>query len=147
MKRRNNKKKNKSEQHSKLDRLVDVAARLECLEEELGKATADKAPKEALLTCAEWEVLKERSAEKGQNAREQATREYEERKACRDAQEQARFDKLAEKNSRNNVARNLDVNGRGRCQKPLAGAMALPEKATGDSGLPAGLAREGDRRP
>ena len=57
-KRRNDRKKKKTGQHSKLDRLVDVAARLECLEEELGKATADKAPNEALLTCAQWEVLK-----------------------------------------------------------------------------------------
>ena len=62
-KRRNDRKKKKTEQHSKLDRLVDVAARLECPEEELGKKTADKAPDEALLTCAEWEVLKQRSAE------------------------------------------------------------------------------------
>ena len=49
----------------------------------------------------------ETTAEKGQNAREQAAREYEERKARRDEQEQARLDKLAKKNSRNNVARNL----------------------------------------
>ena len=99
-KRRNEK---KTEQHSKLDRLVDVAARLECLEEELGKATADGAPNEALLTCAEWEVLKQRSAEKGQNAREQAQREYEERKIRRDAQDQAWLDRLAKKNARNNA--------------------------------------------
>ena len=58
-KRRNDRKQKKTEQHSKLDRLVDVAARLECLEEELGKATADKAPDEVLLMCAEWEVLKQ----------------------------------------------------------------------------------------
>ena len=58
-KRRNDRKKKKSEQHSKLDRLVDVAARLKCLR----KATADNALEEALLTCAEWEVLKQRSAE------------------------------------------------------------------------------------
>ena len=61
--------------------------------------------------CAEWEILKQRSAEKGQNAREQAACEYEERKARRDAQEQARIDKLAKKNPRNNVARNLDDDG------------------------------------
>ena len=42
-KRRNDRKKKETEQHSKLDRLVDVAARLECLEDELGKTTADKA--------------------------------------------------------------------------------------------------------
>ena len=93
--------------------LMTVAARLECLEEELGKATADKAPDEDLLTCAEWEVLKQRSAEKGQNAREQAAREYEDRVARGDEQEQARLDKAAKKNARTNVARNLDgiVNG------------------------------------
>ena len=80
-------------------RLVDhdVAARLECLEEEL-KAPTDKAPEETLLTCAEWEVLKQRSTENGQNAREQAAREYEERKARRDVQEQAGLDKMAKKN-------------------------------------------------
>ena len=87
-KRRSDRKKKKTEQHSNLDRLVDVAARLEHLEEELGKATADKAPDEALLTCVEWEILKQGSAEKGQTAREQAAREYEERQARRDAQEQ-----------------------------------------------------------
>ena len=120
-KRRNDRKKKKTEQHSKLDRLVDVAARLECLEEELGKATADKAPNEALLTCAEWEVLKQRSAEKGQNAREQAQREFEERKIRRDAQEQARLDTLAKKNARNNVARNLDGIGDGGFFASLGG--------------------------
>ena len=73
--------KKKTEEHSKLDRLVYVAARLEYLEEELGKATADKVPDEALLTCAGWEVRKQISAEKGQHSREQAAREYEERKA------------------------------------------------------------------
>ena len=73
-KRRNVRKKKKTEQHSKLDCLVDVAARLECPEEELGKATADKAPNEALHTCAEWEVLKQRSAERPQDSREQAAR-------------------------------------------------------------------------
>ena len=52
-----------------------------------GKATEDKAPDEALLTCAEWEALTQRSAEKGKHAREQAPREYEERKARRDEQE------------------------------------------------------------
>ena len=40
--------------------------------------------------------------------REQAQREYEERKIRRGEQEQARLDKLAKKNARNNVARNLD---------------------------------------
>ena len=91
------------EQHSKLDRLVDVAARLECLEEELGKATADKAPDEAVLTCAEGKVLKQRSAGNGQSSHEQAAREYEERKARRDEQEQARLDKAATKHARTNV--------------------------------------------
>ena len=102
-KRRNDRKKKKTEQHSKLDRLDDiVAARRECLEEEPGKATPGKAPNEALLTCAEWEVLKQRSAEKGQNAREQAQRDYEERKARRDEQEQARLDELALEEERKN---------------------------------------------
>ena len=120
-KRRNNRKKKKTEQHSKLDRLVDVAARLECLEEELGKATADKAPDEDLLTCAEWEVLKQRSAEKGRTAREQAQRDYEDRKTRRDEQEQARLDKLAKKNSRNAVVRNLDGIGNGGFFASLGG--------------------------
>ena len=53
-KRRNDRKKKKTEQHSKLDRPVDVAARLECLDEDLGKATADKAPDKALLTSGFW---------------------------------------------------------------------------------------------
>ena len=41
---RNDRKEKKTEQHSTLDRLADVAARLECLEEEPGnyKGTADK---------------------------------------------------------------------------------------------------------
>ena len=131
-KRRNDRKKKKTEQHSKLDSLVDVAARLECLEEELGKATADKTPDEALLTCAEREVLKQRSAEKGENAREQAARDYEERKARRDEQEQARLDKLAKKNSRNTVARNLDGLGAWAvpsgtyCQTPLCHLVKRP---------------------
>ena len=61
-KRRNDRKTKKTEQHYTLDHIVDVAARLVCLEEELGNATADKAPDKALLTvaCAEWEVLKQR---------------------------------------------------------------------------------------
>lgn len=111
----------KPKHHSKLDRLVDVAARLKCLKEELRKATTDKAPGEALLTCAEWEVLKQRSTEKGQNARVQAAREYKERKACRDAQEQARFDKLAKKNARRSVAGNLDDDGSGGFFASLCG--------------------------
>ena len=120
-KRRNDRKKKKTEQHSTLNRLVDVAARPGCLEEELGKATADKALDEALLTCAEWEVLKQRSAEKGQNVHEQAAREYEERKARRDEQEQARLDKAAKKNARTDVARNLDGIGNGGFFSSLGG--------------------------
>ena len=59
-------------------------------------------------------MLKQRSAEKGQNAREQAQREYEERKIRRDEQEQARLDELAKKkNARNNAVRNLDGIGDG----------------------------------
>ena len=66
-------------------------------------------------------MLKQRSAEKGQNAREQAQREYEDRKARRDEQEQARLDKLAKKNSRNTVARNLDGIGNGGFFASLGG--------------------------
>ena len=66
-------------------------------------------------------MLKQRSAEKGQNAREQAAREYEERKARQDEQEQARLDKLAKKNARNNVARNLDGIGNGGFFASLGG--------------------------
>ena len=46
---------------SKLDRLVDVAARLEHVEEELAKAAADKKPDDKLLTRAEWETIKQSS--------------------------------------------------------------------------------------
>ena len=66
-------------------------------------------------------MLKQRSAEKGQNAREQAAREYEERKARRDEQEQARLDQLAKKNARNTVARNLDGIGNGGFFASLGG--------------------------
>ena len=66
-------------------------------------------------------MLKQRSAEKGQNTREQAAREYEERKVRRDEQEQARLDKLAKKNSRTNVARNLDGIGSGGFFASLGG--------------------------
>ena len=65
--------------------------------------------------------MEQRSAEKGQNAREAAAREYEERKARRDDQEQARLDKLAKKNARNNVARNLDGYGNGGLFASLGG--------------------------
>ena len=41
---------------SKLDMFVDVAARLEHVEEELAKAAADKQPDDKLLTRAEWEA-------------------------------------------------------------------------------------------
>ena len=43
---------------SKLDRLVDVAARLEHVEGELAKAAADKKPDDKPLTRAEWETIK-----------------------------------------------------------------------------------------
>ena len=58
-------------------------------------------------------MLKQRSAEKGQTAREQSAREYDEHKACRDTQQQLRskynlINKLATKQPRASVARNLD---------------------------------------
>ena len=51
-------------------------------------------------------MIKRRSAEKGQKAREEAEREYEEQKAKRDLLEQARIDKQIAK--RTNVGMNLD---------------------------------------
>ena len=65
----------KNNTHSKLDKLVDVAARLEFVEEELAKVADGKAPDDKLLTRAEWEVIKQRSAEKGQKVREEAERD------------------------------------------------------------------------
>ena len=62
----------KNNTHSKLDKLVDVAARLEFVEGELAKVADGKAPDDKLLARAEWEVIKQRSAEKGQKAREEA---------------------------------------------------------------------------
>lgn len=47
--------------------------------------------------------------------------EYEDREARRDEQEQARLDKLAKKNSRNTVARNLDGIGNGGFFASLGG--------------------------
>ena len=104
-KRRKHRKEMKANTHNKLDRLVDVAARLECAEGELAKLADGKGPEKKLLTCAEWEAIKQRSAEKGQLARENATREYEEHKAKRDQAEQDRIGKGNRK--RANVARNL----------------------------------------
>ena len=105
-KRRKHRKEMKANTHNKLDRLIDVAARLECVEEELAKVADGKCPEEKLLTCAEWEAIKQRSAEKGQQARGNAARDYEERKAKRDQAEQDRIDK--DNRKRANVARNLD---------------------------------------
>ena len=79
-KRRKHRRETKNTTHSKLDKLVHVAARLEFVEEELAKVADGKSPDDKLLTRAEWEVIKQRSAEKGQKAREQAERDYEERK-------------------------------------------------------------------
>ena len=104
-KRRKHRKAMKANTHNKLDRLVDVAARLECVEEELAKVADGKGPEEKLLTCAEWEAIKQRSAEKGQLARENAARKYEERKAKRDQADQDQIDK--DNRKRANVARNL----------------------------------------
>ena len=103
-----------------------MAARLECLDEELGKDAAGITPNEALRACAEREVPKQRSAEKGQNAREQAQRECEKRKTRRDEQEQARLDKSAKKNARTNVARNLDSIGNGGFFASLGGDPPSP---------------------
>ena len=50
------------------------------MEEELAKVANDKGPEEKLLTCAEWEAIQQRLAEKGQQAWENAGREFEERK-------------------------------------------------------------------
>ena len=81
----------KANAHNELDRIVDVAARLECVEEELAKVADGKGPEEKLLMCAEWEAIKQRSAEKGQQARENAARESGERKQKRDQAEQDRI--------------------------------------------------------
>ena len=63
-KRRRRRREMKANAHNELDRIVDVAARLECAEAELAKLkVADgKGPEEKLLTCAEWEAIKQRSA-------------------------------------------------------------------------------------
>ena len=76
------------------------------MEEELAKVADGKAPEDNILIRAEWEVIKQRSAENGQKAREEAEREYEERNAKRDQLEQARLDKQIAK--RANVVRNPD---------------------------------------
>ena len=60
-----------------------------------------------IITQAEWEVIKQRSAEKGQKAQENAERKYEERTQQRDQQEQARIDRQIAK--RADVVRNLDT--------------------------------------
>ena len=82
-KRRKHRREMKNNTHSKLDRLVDVAARLEFVEEELAKVADGKEPDDKLLTRAEWEVIKQRSAEKRQKAWEKAEREYAEHRATR----------------------------------------------------------------
>ena len=53
---------------------------MEFVEEELAKVADGKAPDGRPLTRAEWEVIKQRPAENGQKAREEAERDYEERK-------------------------------------------------------------------
>ena len=57
---------------SKLDRLVDVAAWPEHVDEELANVAPDKKPDEKLLTRSEWENIQHSSAEKGGHARELA---------------------------------------------------------------------------
>ena len=69
---------------SKLDRLVDVAAWLEHVEEELAKAAAEKKPDDKLLTRADWKTIKQSSAEKGRHACELAQQEYDERRVRRE---------------------------------------------------------------
>ena len=71
-------------------KLVDVAARLEFMKETMTKVIDGKAP---LLSRAEWEVINQRLAEKGQKAGEEAEREYKGNKAERDQLEQARLDR------------------------------------------------------
>ena len=105
-KRRKHRRDMNNNTHNKLDKLVDVAARLEFVEDALAKVADGKAPEDKLLTRAHWEVIKQRSAEKGQKAREEAEREYEERKTKRTQLEQTRIDKQVAK--RANVVRNLD---------------------------------------
>ena len=105
-KRRKHRREMKNNTHNKLGKLVGVATRLEFVEEELAKVADVKAPEAKLLTRAEWEVIKQRSAEKGQKAQEEAKREYEERKAKRDHQAQARIEKQITK--RATVVKNLD---------------------------------------
>ena len=133
-KRRKHRREMKDNTHSKLDRLVDVAARLDYVEEELAKVANGKAPDDKLLTRAEWETIKQRSAEKGQKARANAEREYEERKQKRDRAEQARIDRQIAK--RADVARNLDEPTEGVgffasiCEAPLdTNKEDLPLKA------------------
>ena len=87
-KRRKHRREMKDNTHNKLDKLVGVASRLECVEAELAKVADGKGPGDKLLTCAEWDAIKQRSAENGQPARENAAREYEERKLTCDQAEQ-----------------------------------------------------------
>ena len=57
----------------------------------MAKVADVKAPEDKLLMRSKWEVITQRSAEKGQKAREEAAREYEERTAKRDLLKQARM--------------------------------------------------------
>ena len=52
--------KNNTVTHNKLDKLVDVTARLELLEGELANVADGKAPQDKLHTRAKWEVIKQR---------------------------------------------------------------------------------------
>ena len=95
----------KANTHSKLGRLAGVAARSDCVEGELAKETDGKGPEEKPLTCAGWEVIQQRSAEKGQLGRESASQEYQDSKAKPEQAEQDRPKTGTRK--RPNVARNL----------------------------------------
>ena len=93
---------------SKLDRLVDVAARQslehDIVEDELAKAAANQKPDDKLLTRAEWEAITKSWAENGRRARELAQQEYDERRVRPENAERSR----AEKKKRDPAARNLD---------------------------------------
>ena len=93
-----------------------MAAQLEHVKDELAKAAADKKPDRKPLTQAEWEAIKQSSAEKGWHARELAQQEYDERRVRRENAEKSRQDKK----KRASVARNLDD------QDPWGWLLRLP---------------------
>ena len=98
------------------------------MEGELTKVPDGKGPKEKLLACAEWEDIKQRSPEKGQQAQENAAREFEERKQKRDQAKQDRIDK--DNRKRASVVRNLD--GKTESEFFVASLGEPPPKPTKD---------------